>query len=140
VVEILLLKNRYVKTLQTLFLIFLIVNQANAGGVIIKIPPGIDLSEPEIRAHLSENTRTILNKHDLVEIVIYYFSLGIEKFTYSDDDSMSLTSQKGEIRALIKLKNNAVLKDVLFIQAYGNSRQQILESFSQSITDALNKK
>jgi hypothetical protein len=107
------------------------------GGIIIKIPAGIELSEQEVREILPKNARNIVPAYDMIEIVIYYFSLGIEKFTFSDTDPLTLSSQKGEIQALIKLKKNAVLTKALFVKADGSSREDILRSFSRSIADIL---
>jgi hypothetical protein len=110
---------------------------ASAGGeVIIKIPPGINVREHEIRTELPGDIQT-RGSYDRIEIVIYYFSLGIEKFSYNENNAMQESLMKGEIKALIKLKSNNVLRKALFVAASGTSREQIINNFTRIVTDTL---
>ena len=106
------------------------------GEVIIKIPHGINVGEHEIRADLPASIQT-RGGYDRIEIVIYYFSLGIEKFSYSENNAMQETLMKGEIKALIKLKTGTVLRKALFIAASGTSREQIISNFNRAVTGTL---
>ena len=55
---------------------------ASPVGIVIKTPPGINLEEREVRAKLPEIIKTG-GRFDKIEIVIYYFSQGVEKFSYT---------------------------------------------------------
>jgi hypothetical protein len=108
------------------------------GELLVRVPPGINLKEHEIRADLPARIQT-RGGYDRIEIVIYYFSLGIEKFSYSENNAMQESMMKGEIKALIKLKTGTVLRKALFIAAPGTSRDQILSNFRQVVTDTLTR-
>jgi hypothetical protein len=111
---------------------------ASPGGIIIKIPPGINLEEKEVRANLPENFQTG-DRYDRIEIVIFYFSQGVEKFTYNGKNSLHETLTPGEIRALVKLKQKGVLRKSLFVSAGGASRDQILHAFSVKMAEIIAK-
>jgi hypothetical protein len=121
----------------TLLLSFFLVNTGVDSGLIIKIPPGIALSEQEVRPFFRDNPRNAADSRETIEIVIYSFSLGIEKITYSENDPIRISLQKGEIRALIKLKKNSILKKVLFVNADGTSKDEILKNFSLTLSNSL---
>jgi hypothetical protein len=108
----------------------------HGGELVVKIPPGIHVKEHEIRAELPGSIHT-RGSYDRIEIVIYYFSLGIEKFSYNENSAMQESLMKGEIKALIKLKSSNVLRKALFIAASGTSREQIIINFTRAVTDAL---
>jgi hypothetical protein len=111
---------------------------ASPAGIIIKIPQGINLEEREVRANLPENFKTG-GRYDRIEIVIYYFSQGVEKLSYSGKNSLHETMTSGEIRALVKLKQNGVLRKSLFVSASGASRDQILHAFSAKMLEIIAK-
>jgi hypothetical protein len=111
---------------------------ASPGDIIIKIPPGINLEEREVRANLPENIK-IGGLYERIEIVIYYFSQGVEKLSYRGKNSLQESMMAGEIRALIKLKKKNVLIKALFITASGINRDQILISFSRKFTEIIAK-
>jgi hypothetical protein len=107
-------------------------------GIIIRIPQGINLEEREVRANLPENLKTS-GRYDRIEIVIYRFSQGVEKLSYSGKDSLNETLTSGEIRALIKLKKNGVLRKALFVTANGARKEQILTAFAGRISEIISK-
>jgi hypothetical protein len=107
-------------------------------GIIIRIPQGISLEEREVRANLPENLKTS-GRYDRIEIVIYRFSQGVEKLSYSGKDSLNETLTSGEIRALIKLKKNGVLRKALFVTANGARKEQILTAFAGRISEIISK-
>lgn len=104
--------------------------------LVVKIPPGINLKELEVRADLPASVKT-RGDYDRIEIIIYYFSRGIEKFSYSESNALKESQMKGEIQALIKFKSKKILRKALFIDASGASRDQILQNFSRVVTDTL---
>lgn len=106
------------------------------GDITITIPPSMNLQEAEVRACLPGSI-SMGDRYDRIELVIYYFSEGIEKFSYGDSGAMKETLGKGEIRALVKLKKAKVLRKALFISASGNNRSQLLDNFSRVLTDTL---
>jgi len=108
------------------------------GELVVKIPAGISLKEDEVRADLPGSMRT-RSGYDRIEIIIYYFSQGIEKFSYVDNNAMKESQTKGEIKALIKCKSNRVLRKALFVTASGASREQILLNFARVVNDTLAK-
>ncbi len=123
--------------MQVLLSLLLSMNfSAVTGEIVLKIPPGINLREQEIPAEL---LRAIPTKggYDRIEIVIYYFSQGIEKFSYNDNNTMKESLMKGEIKALIKLKRDKVLSKALFVTASGTSREQIIQNFCKTVAETL---
>jgi hypothetical protein len=107
-------------------------------GIIIRIPQGISLEEREVRANLPENLKTS-GRYDRIEIVIYRFSQGVEKLSYSGKNSLNETLTSGEIRALVKLKKNGVLRKALFVTANGARKEQILTAFAGRISEIISK-
>ncbi|MBP7737235.1 MAG: hypothetical protein KA369_14745 [Spirochaetes bacterium] len=109
---------------------------ATSGDVLLKIPRGIDLREQELQADLPRAVPTRAG-YDRIEIVIYYFSQGIEKFTYSDNNTMKESLMKGEMKALVKMKKNNVLRKAFFIAASGANREQIIQNFCKAVAETL---
>lgn len=107
-------------------------------GIIIRIPQDINLEEREVRSSLPSNLK-ISSRYNRIEIVIYQFSQGVEKLSYSGKNSLDETLTTGEIKALIKLKKNGVLRKVLFVTAQGARKDQILTSFAGRITEIISK-
>jgi len=107
-------------------------------GIIIRIPQGINLEEREVRESLPKNLKTS-GRYDRIEIVIYRFSQGVEKLSYSGKNSLNETLTSGEIRALIKLKKNGVLRKALFVTANGARKEQILTAFAGRISEIISK-
>jgi hypothetical protein len=78
-------------------------------------------------------------RYDRIEIVIYRFSQGVEKLSYSGKNSLNETLTSGEIRALVKLKKNGVLRKALFVTANGARKEQILTAFAGRISEIISK-
>ncbi|MBN2160632.1 MAG: hypothetical protein JW807_14685 [Spirochaetes bacterium] len=110
-----------------------IANQA--GEITVIVPPGVNLGRQEVMGFLPKSVPAG-TPYNRVEIVIYYFSEGIEKFIYNEN-SMQETMNRGSIRALIKLKNEGVLRKVLFIEADGSNREDILKNLALKLSKAL---
>ncbi len=108
---------------------------ATAGGVTITIPPGIALEEREIRAALPERLST--RRYDGIEIVIYYYSLGVEKLSYGGNDEVRETAGEGKINALVKLKKKGKLGKALFISGHGTGKDAILGNFSRTLSETM---
>ena len=121
----------------TLLLSCFLAGTGADAGLIIKIPPGIALSEQEVRSLFQNNRQSTADNYETIEIVIYSFSLGIEKLTYSENDLIRMSLQKGEIKALIKFKKKSSLKKALFINADGASKEEILKNFSLILSNSL---
>ena len=100
----------------------------------ITIPAGISLMEGEIRERLPEDLTRIKNDYDTIEIVIYYYSIGTEKLSYGDEENFGLTSNDGKIMSLIKLSKNGALQRVIFIDAAGSGKDEILSNFSRAVS------
>jgi hypothetical protein len=126
--------------MRQLLLVLISVHLAalSGGELLVKIPPGINLKVQEVRADLPARIET-MGGYDRIEIVIYYFSLGVEKFSYTDNNAIQESLMKGEIKALIKLKKKNVLRKALFIAAPGASKEQLLRNFRQVVSDTLGK-
>lgn len=106
-----------------------------AGEITLTIPPGINLNRDEIKVHVP-GAAPAGNPRGRIEIVIYYFSEGIEKIVYNEN-SMQESTHRGTIRALVKLKREGVLRRALFIDAEGRNREDILKNFSLKLSAAL---
>lgn len=111
--------------------------EAAAGPVIVRVPGGINLSEERVRERLAGVMPAGSGRYDTFEIVVYYYSMGIETFSYSDTDTLSESTRKGGIKALIKCKKNSVLEKALFIEAAGADEDQILENLRRAVSDAI---
>jgi hypothetical protein len=122
--------------MQVLLIVLLSLNISAAGEVLLKVPHGINLREQEIQAGLPRTVTTRAG-YDRIEIVIYCFSQGIEKFSYNDSNTMKESLMKGEIKALVKLKRNNVLCKALFVAASGASREQIIQNFCKAVAETL---
>ncbi len=124
--------------MQLLLTLLLSITLAAPPGaeLVVKVPPGISLREQEVRAGLPGSIKTS-GGYDRIEIIIYYFSRGIEKFSYSGSNAMKESLMNGEIKALVKLKTKKVLRKALFITASGTSHEQILSNFSRVVNDTL---
>jgi len=123
--------------MQVLLSLLLSINlSAATGEILLKIPPGVILREQEIPADLLRPINT-KGGYDRIEIVIYYFSQGIEKFSYNDNNTMKESLMKGEIKALLKLKRYNVLDKALFVTASGTSREQIIRNFCKTVLETL---
>jgi len=123
--------------MQVLLSLLLSINlSAATGEILLKIPPGVILREQEIQADLLRPINT-KGGYDRIEIVIYYFSQGIEKFSYNDNNTMKESLMKGEIKALLKLKRYNVLDKALFVTASGTSREQIIRNFCKTVLETL---
>lgn len=74
-----------------------------------------------------------------VEIVIFSYSSGKELFSYSEDNPGDILSstQTGKIEALVKIKQDNKLVKVLFINAAGNSKKDILHKLANASHEAL---
>jgi hypothetical protein len=110
--------------------LFISFHLAASGMVMIKIPPGVPLEESAVRAALPGNI-AVGKGFDRIEIVVYYFSLGIERLSYGDNDEIRESAQEGKMKALIKLKKNGVLTRALFISSGGAGKDEILKAFSR---------
>lgn len=114
-----------------------IAADAAAGRVLVRVPAGINLSADRVRESLAGVAPSAPGRYDVFEIVIYYYSLGIETFSYGDTDSLSESMKKGGIRALIKCKKNGVLGKALFVEAEGADEARILENFARAVSGAI---
>mgnify|MGYP000995752109 CR=1 FL=1 len=121
--------------MRVLVALFAAYHLAAFGDVKITIPPGIALEEREVRAFLPERVPAFRN--DDIEIVVYYFSSGIERLSYSATDEIQESAGDGKIEALIKLKQKGVLVRVIFISARGNGKEAILMNFSEAFAEEL---
>ena len=108
------------------------------GELVVKIPAGISLKEEEVRTELPRSVRT-RGGYDRIEIIVYYFSQGIEKFSYGDNNAMKESQMRGEIKGLVKLKKNNVLRKALFLTASGTDREEILRGFCKTVAETLSR-
>ncbi|HOD14145.1 MAG TPA: hypothetical protein PLA65_01750 [Spirochaetota bacterium] len=121
-----------------LFLLFLAADAA-AGRVLVTVPAGINLSAERVRERLAGVATPVSGRFDTFEIVIYYYSLGIETFSYSDTHPLSESVKKGGIRALIKCRKSGVLGKALFVEAEGADESQILDNFARAVSRAIGR-
>ncbi|MBN1497998.1 MAG: hypothetical protein JXA07_14590 [Spirochaetes bacterium] len=105
------------------------------GDVKITIPSGIALEEREVRTILPD--RVTVCRYDGIEIVVYYYSSGIERLSYGANNEIQESAGDGKIEALIKLKQKGVLVRVIFITARGNGKEAILRNFSEAFAEKI---
>lgn len=120
-----------------ILLLSLLLAADAAGKVIVKVPPGINLSADRVRERLAGVAPSPACRYDTFEIVIYYYSLGIETYSYSETESLSESVKKGGIRALIKCRRNGVLGKSLFVEAEGEDEARILDNLARAVSGAV---
>jgi hypothetical protein len=120
-----------------LILTLFLASEASAGRVIVRVPEGINLSQEKMTERLAGAAPSGAGRYDTFDIVVYYYSLGVETLSYTDADTLSATMKGGGIRALIKCKKNNILEKALFIEAEGADEDRILENFRRAVSDAI---
>lgn len=105
----------------------------NNDSIVIHIPDEISLQKNEITP-LLDNLK-IIESYQKLEIVFFYFSTGIERISYNGKNSISQVILDGGIKALLKFKNNNKLLKVLFIEAKGRGKKDILKKFREKINE-----
>ncbi len=105
----------------------------------VSIGNNLAIDKTEVESAVSSVFNYRQADNNSVEIVIYGNSSGKEIFSYSGDEQkeIQLKTQPGRIEALIKVKIDNQLKDVFFIEASGNSREEILKQLAVKLRQTL---
>lgn len=99
----------------------------------VRISPGINLSVNEVLSATSPYASD-MNRHPYsFEILIYYYSSGIETTTYSPDGKEAKITEKGILKAAVKFRKHGKFDDVIFVYAFGDNKKEILESFASEM-------
>lgn len=108
----------------------LIPVQAAAADISFSVPDSAALTGEELAGHFTDVRASRFRGDYEIQVVVYYFSPGVEVFTYSGSGEMGLSFEKGVIKALVKIKKAGKLSNVKFISAEGSDRKEILDNFA----------
>ena len=105
--------------------------------ITCKIPEYINIKEDEIYAkmkdfHLDPSSLLFL------EITIYGYSTGLESISISDSEDIKNVTEPGKIKGLIKITDGKKILRADFIDANGNSKDEMISSLVDKIRVKLN--
>jgi hypothetical protein len=97
--------------------------------IIISVAPGLLISTSDFAGRLKQEPGPS-NGND-IEVLILSYSSGKEIFTLSNSSQERITVRRtsGSIEALIKIREDHILKDVYFLKASGRSKGEIIGNF-----------
>ncbi len=107
---------------------------AKENSVCVTVARHISINSDEIKDCIEHNN----NSYEQIEIIIYYFSRGVETLTLSEDAEMSRTVSDGKIKCLMKFKNKKKLKKIIFLEATGNEHDDLVKKLIVSINKHIN--
>lgn len=105
----------------------------------ISVPAEIPLNKINISKQLQKRFNLHRKQKKLfAEIVILSYSSGKEIFSYSEKKSknVEVKTLNGSIEAMIKIRDNDLLKEILFIKAVGSSKEEIINNFIHKLIEA----
>jgi hypothetical protein len=105
----------------------------------VSVAPNIGITEREAIAAVSSVLKETNSGRYLIEIVIFSYSSGKEVFSYPENnpDKMNIKTFSGNISALLKFKQEKVLQKVIFLEAEGNGKEEILRGLAKEIQRAV---
>jgi len=93
--------------------------------IICKIPEYINIREDEIYARMNDFNLDPASSLYL-EITIYGYSTGLESISISDNGDIKNTIEPGKIKGLIKITDGKKILRADFIDADGNSKEEMI--------------
>lgn len=100
-------------------------------SITAMVPPEIGLEPAEIETSLAREGVRCPDGGSLV-LSVYYYSESIEEMSVSDE-GMTETVKPGRIKVLLKYRSGSKLKKVFFLEASGNSKQEILDNLAREV-------
>ena len=94
--------------------------------IVISVAPGLSITEHDLTSRLKQEAGP--SDGNDIEVLILSYSSGKEIFTLSNSAQERITVKQtsGSIEALIKIREDHILKDVFFIKASGKSKEEII--------------
>ena len=105
--------------------------------IICKIPEYINIREDEIYARMNDFHLDPASSLYL-EITIYGYSTGLESISISDNGDIKNTIEPGKIKGLIKITDGKKILRADFIDADGNSKEEMILALVNKIRFRLN--
>jgi hypothetical protein len=105
--------------------------------IICKIPNYINIKEDEVYTQL-KNFSLDPSSHLHLEITIYSYSTGIESIIISDNEDIKNVLEPGKIKGLIKITDGKKILRADFIDATGNTKEEMILSLIDKIRVKLN--
>jgi hypothetical protein len=90
----------------------------------IQIDPGMVKSALLLQSQQFENLDA--------EIIIYGYSAAGEVYSLADDGSLSMTIKPGEITAMVKFKDKALAKKIIFLKGSGADIPSQIRSLAEN--------
>lgn len=105
--------------------------------IIISVAPGLSISTRDFAGTLKQESGP--SDGNEIEVLILSYSSGKEIFTLSNSSHETITVRRtsGSIEALIKIREDHVLKDVFFLKASGRSKGEIIGNLIQELRRTL---
>lgn len=98
---------------------------------LVSVEEELGIEKDKVEAAFSKFIEQNSEGKYLVEIVIYGYSSGKETFFYSENGgNVLMDTKKGSIEALVKVKQDMKIKDIYFLKAIGNAKDEIIESLA----------
>ncbi|MBN2401118.1 MAG: hypothetical protein JXN64_01840 [Spirochaetes bacterium] len=98
------------------------------------------ISKEEISKAVSSVLKQNETSRYSVEITVFGYSSGKEVFYYFKDnspDDIKIKTYSGNINALVKIKKQKILRKVIFLNAEGNSKEEILQALAKELQRAI---
>jgi len=96
----------------------------------IKIPETISLSHKDLSTLIYHRTKSRGNK---IEIVIYYYTSGIEVIKYTENQGITKKIKNGQLHALVKFKINKKIDKVSFIKISADGKKALISALKKEI-------
>ena len=106
--------------------------------ITCKIPKHINIKEDEIYAHLKD-FHLDPSSSLWLEITIYSYSTGLESISISDNEDIKNVVEPGKIKGLIKIADAKKILRADFIEAVGNTKEEMILSFIDKIRSKILK-
>jgi hypothetical protein len=105
----------------------------------ISVAGNIVLNKEEVSAALSSVLKENIGNPFSIEIIIFGYSSGKEVFSFFDNnqENNNIKTYAGNISALVKIKHENTLQKVLFLNANGNGKEEILRELAREIGRAV---
>ena len=100
--------------------------------ITCKIPKYININEDEIYAQLKD-FKLDPSSYLYLEIVIYSYSTGLESIIISDNEDIKNVMEPGKIKVMIKITDGKKILGADFIDAAGNSKEEMISSLIDKI-------
>ncbi len=102
----------------------------------IVIRKGLNLAKSDIHPRIP---KIAVPGGGRVRIVIFIFTRGVEKYSYSDEGKLRYSQTEGLLEALVTLNRRKAIEQARFITARGETKEEILADFGKKVKGVLSR-